>query len=367
MIRRYLPRNTEELLRFYERYLSPVSLVAGFVSDNLILLRRVDLWTTNALFTFYLAVAAFGIVFLNLAETGRITSRFLQKVTPFVPIVMQFSFGGLFSGYLSLYSRSATFAVSWIFVVGIAALLIGNERFTRLYVRFAFQVGVYFFVLFSFLTFALPVLLKQIGPVMFLVSGAVSLFIIVLFLLLLRKLVPEVVKRQLRVVSAAIAGIYLVFNGLYFSNAIPPLPLSMKEGGVYHLVTRPASGGYSLTGEVAPWYEQYLNFNTTYHRTTGEPVFVWTSVFAPAGLSTTILHEWQRYDATTRTWQTVAAVPFVITGGRDAGYGGYSEISNPQQGGWRVNVITQYGQMIGQVYFTVENVETPVALSTTTV
>lgn len=367
MIRRYLPRSTEELLRFYERYVSPVSLIAGFVSDNLILLRRVDLWTTNALFSFYLAVASFGIVFLNLAETGRIQSRRLQKITPFVPIVMQFAFGGLFSGYLSLYSRSATFAVSWIFVIGIAALLLGNERFTRLYVRFSFQVSLLFFVLFSFLIFYLPVVLRQIGPQMFLISGGTSLVVIMLFLALLRFLVPEIVKRQLKTVAISIISIYAVFNVLYFSNAIPPLPLSVKEAGVYHSVSRPSAGGYTLSFEPQPWYEQYLSFNLIYHRATGEPVYVWTSVFAPAGLSTTILHEWQHYDTATRSWQTVAAVPFVIYGGRDSGYGGYSEIPNPQPGGWRVNVITQYGQMIGQIFFTVVNVPAPVPLVSTSV
>jgi hypothetical protein len=367
MMRRYLPKSTEELLRFYERYVSPISLVAGFVADNLILLRRVDLWTTNALFTFYLSIAAFGIVFLNLAETGRIRSRALQNITPFVPIVMQFSFGGLFSGYLSLYSRSASFAVSWVFVIAIAALLLGNERFTRLYVRFTFQVSLLFFVLFSFLIFFLPVVLSQIGPAMFLFSGAVSLAGIALFLLLLRALVPEIVRRQFKTVAISILAIYAVFNMLYFSNAIPPLPLSLKEAGVYHSVIHPTAGGYAVSTEPEPWYQQYLNFNLSYHRAPGEPVYVWTSVFAPSGLTTTILHEWQHYDATTRSWKTVAAVPFVIYGGRDGGYGGYSEIPNPQEGGWRVNVITQYGQLIGQVYFTVENVASPVPLISTTV
>lgn len=365
MIRRYLPKSTEELLRFYERYVSPVSLIAGFVSDNLILLRRVDLWTTNALFGFYLTISSLGIIYLNLAETGRIRSRLLQRVTPFVPVVMQFSFGGLFSGFLSLYSRSASFAFSWIFVVALAMLLIGNERFTRLYVRFSFQVSILFFTFFSFLSFLLPILFRQIGPMVFITSGVVSIAFIALFLVFLRFLVPEIAKRQLPRAIVSIAVIFVVLNGLYFSSAIPPLPLSLKGAGVYHDVVRTGLGYYELTKEPEPWYESFFQYNIQYHRAPGQPVFVWTSVFAPSGLSTTILHEWQHYDNETRNWETVASVPFVIEGGRDGGYGGYSELTNPAEGGWRVNVVTQYGQIIGRVYFTLTNVSsTPPVITT---
>ena len=61
VIRRYLPKDVEELVHWYERYISPLSLVAGFLADNFILLRRVDLWRSNALLFSYLIVAAAGI------------------------------------------------------------------------------------------------------------------------------------------------------------------------------------------------------------------------------------------------------------------------------------------------------------------
>src|SRR5690348_4244566 len=110
MIRRYLPKNIRELVHLYERYVSPLSLVAGFIADNLILLRRVDLWTTNALFLFYLILAACGILLINLLETGKLRAKWLVECAPIVPVVVQFAFGGLFSGFLSLYSRSAAYA-----------------------------------------------------------------------------------------------------------------------------------------------------------------------------------------------------------------------------------------------------------------
>lgn len=359
--RRYLPESTEELLRWYERYISPVSLIAGFTSDNLILLRRVDLLRSNALFFFYLTVASCGIIFINLAQTGRIRNPRIQKITPFVPIVMQFAFGGLFSGYLSLYSRSAAYALSWIFIIVLAALLLGNERFTRLYVRFTFQISLLFATLFSFLIFFLPVIFHRIDPAMFVGSGVTSLVIIALFLWFLAFFIPEI-RVQLPKVAVSIASIFVVFNVLYFFNVIPPLPLALKDAGVYHEVSRDAAGNYILEAEPLPWYEEFFRYNTIFHRAGAGPVYVWTAIFAPTALSITVLDQWQRYDDASRSWQTVATLPFYITGGRDGGYRGYTLLTDPPAGAWRVNVITQYGALIGQVSFTLEDVSSPPVL-----
>jgi hypothetical protein len=360
--RRYLPQNTEELLLWYERYVSPVSLIAGFVSDNLILLKRVDLLRTNALFFFYLIVAACGILFVNLAQTGRIRNPRIQKITPFVPIAMQFAFGGLFSGYLSLYSRSAGYALSWIFVIALAALLLGNERFTRFYVRFSFQISLLFATLFSFLIFFLPVIFHRIDRWMFVASGLTSLAIIALFVWLLLFLMPEL-RAQRKKLRISIAAIFLAFNALYFLNIIPPLPLALKDAGVYHdVVHDTAAGDYVVQGELLPWYDSFLHRNGVFHEFTGETVYVYTAIFAPSGLSVQVLDQWQYYDPAKRSWITEATVSYPIEGGRDGGYEGYSEYPSPAPGAWRVNVVTQYGALIGQVSFTVEDVSNPPAL-----
>jgi len=296
MIRRLIPKSVEELAEWYMRYISPLSLIAGFIADNLILLRRVDVWTSNALLFFYLTVAAICIVLLNLIESGRLRHPLFLKILPLIPVVAQFAFGGLFSGYLSLYSRSAAYAFSWIFVVLLAGLLIGNERFVRFYRNFSFQMSVYFGALFSFYIFFLPVVFHQIGPWMFAVSGAASLTAIALFILILSKLVPDVVRRERTKTSRAIAVIFVVFNILYFTNVIPPLPLALKDAGVYHSVKR-TGDTYVLQSEPVPWYQSYLRYSMVYHRLAaqagapGEPVYVWSAVFAPSGLSTTVFHK----------------------------------------------------------------------------
>lgn len=350
MIRRYLPKSTEELIHWYERYVSPFALIAGFLLDNFVFLDRIDSLQSYILLSSYMAIAAFGITFIHLAETGRVKYKWILALAPFAPVVIQFAFGGLFSGFLAVYWRSASVAVSWIFVILIAVLLVGNERFRQYYTKLPFQIGIYFIALFSFFIFFLPIIFERIGSLMFILGGLVSLGLIAGFLYLLRRLIPEVIREERVRVVRTVAAIYLIFNVLYFTNAIPPLPLALKEAGVYHAVSR-IGDDYVLSAEYIPWYKRYLLYNTTYHRVRGEPAHVFTAIYAPGSLSTVVLHEWQyKRDG---DWVTENVVPFTISGGRDEGYRGYSSKSSLRDGEWRVNVLTKSGQVIGRVSFTV--------------
>jgi hypothetical protein len=89
---------------------------------------------------------------------------------------------------------------------------------------------------------------------------------------------------------------------------------------------------------------------------------VFTAICAPAGLTTTIVHEWQHYDEAKREWVTDETIPFFIVGGREAGYRGYSVKTDLTEGSWRVNVKTEFGQVIGRVSFRVDDVTSPVPL-----
>lgn len=356
MIRRYLPRSTEELIRWYERYIAPLALIGGFLLDTFVFLDRVDLLSGNLLLLSYLLIASSGIVLVNLIETGKWTGRFPIAIAPFVPVVVQFAFGALFSGYLSLYSRSASLAVSWIFVIVVAGLLLGNERFRRLYVRFRFQIAILFTSIFTFLIFLLPIILHRIGPWMFVLAGVSSLLIIAAFLYVLHRVVPEVERRERSGIMRTIAAIFIGFNILYFTNAIPPLPLALKDAGVYHRVVRVGTE-YQLSAEIEPWFKKFLPLSkTTFHRTAGDSAYAFSSVFAPTGLTTVIVHEWQHYDESAGEWVTDETIRFSILGGRDGGYRGYSIKSDLTSGHWRVNVLTEYGQTIGRIAFIVEDV-----------
>ncbi|RJR12909.1 DUF2914 domain-containing protein [Candidatus Parcubacteria bacterium] len=360
MIRQYLPRSTEELIRWYERHVAPFSLLAGFIVDN-ILFRNIDLLSTTITLALYLAVAVGGSFVLNLVESGRVRHRVVLQFSPFLPVVVQFAFGGMFSGFFVLYSESATIAVSWVSVVVLAFLLVGNERFRKRYQRFSFQVGVLFVVLLGYLFFLVPFALKRIGPEMFFVSSALSVVLITGYVFGTRKVMPELVRTHMPNIAQSIGLIFLIFSLLYVTNAIPPLPLALKDGGVYHRIQRIGTD-YIALHEPELWYEEYLPFGQTFHRAPGENLHAFSAVFAPSGISTKLTHEWQHYNPDTEEWDTIARVQFPVAGGRDGGYRGYSTTASRLTGKWRVNVLTSYGQVVGRISFTVVDVPGPVEL-----
>jgi hypothetical protein len=336
----------------HERYLSAGALLSGFIIDNLTL-TRIDLLFDNLILLSYLVIAFFGIVFFNLIDVGRLRGRILERVAPLFPLLAQFAFGGLFSGYFIFYGRSASVLSSWIFVLILALFLIGNERFKKQYLRFRFQMSIFFVALFSFSIFSIPTLIGAIGPHIFVLSGIVSVGIMAFLLRFLQKIMPEKIAATKNSLVASISGILIVFNILYFANAIPPLPLSLKDIGVYHSVERVESG-YRVFAESPPWYKFYRDYNDTFHRKPDEAVYVFSSVFAPTKLETKIFHQWQYFDSSLGKWKNVGTFGFPIIGGRDGGYRGFSNKTSVSEGKWRVNVITEHGQIIGRVKFEIQ-------------
>jgi len=360
VIRKYIPRSTEELIHWYERYVSPFSLVCGFIVD-IVAVKALDLFQYSFVLLFHLALSACTIVLLHFVETRKFEHSLILKVAPFIPVVIQFSFGGLFSGFVLLYSRSAGLALNWIFIILLAALLIGNERFRKLYASFSVQIAIWYVALFSFAIVYAPVISKILGTQTFLAGGVASLVVVMLVILVARFIIPEVVREERRLLVRGILGSFLVINVLYFVNAIPPLPLALKDAGVFHSVAR-SGNEYSVTYEPYSWDKFYWRYSKVFHFVPGDAVYVYTAVFAPSGISTTLIHEWQHYDESSGEWVTEENVGFAISGGRDGGYRGYTLKRDVDPGEWRVNVRTTYGQLVGRVSFTVENVTSQVDL-----
>jgi hypothetical protein len=240
-----------------------------------------------------------------------------------------------------------------VFIVLLAVLLLGNERFRRVYATFSVQIGILYFALFSFLIFFVPVVTGEIGPRMFLVSGAISLAVIVAILAFVASLMSSFFRAHREAVLRAIVGVYVCISAFYFLGAVPPLPLALRDAGVFHSLQR-VGNTYQVSYESREWYQFYRRYAPVFHRVRGEVVYVYTAIFAPAGIATTVRHEWQYFDDVEGTWVTESIFGFPISGGRDAGYRGYTQKRDIEPGRWRVNVRTEHGQLIGRVAFTVE-------------
>ncbi len=353
----------ENLIHKYERYVAPFTFAAGFVLDT-ITLRRVDLWLDQLALLGFLATAAIAITALNVYESGQTRLHILDSIIQFAPVVMQFAFGGLFSAFVIFYTKSAAFGKSWLFILALAVLLVGNERFRARYQRLTFQLSIFFVTVFSYSILILPIIVKKMGTAVFLGSGAMSAAIIFLFVTALSYIIPRQISEARRMLAAAIGGIYILFHLFYFTNIIPPIPLSLKESGVYHSVERVSDEGYAVRYEPAPWYAFLSETNSLYHWKSGELVYFFSSVFAPTKLTASIRHRWYYYDEESGDWTQYAEVPFPIYGGRDGGYRGYSFITGVRPGKWRVEAVVGRGQVLGREAFRIVEIDEEFAVQT---
>ncbi len=353
----------KSFLTTHEKRLSLFAFAFGFVWDTLTL-TRIDRLFDNIVLTSYLFTAFFSIALINAHSSGNFKSNLIKKGSDFARFLLPFAFGGLFSGFLIFYSRSGEVFTSAPFLLLLVALFLGNEFFKKHYQRLMFQMSIFFVTLFSYAVLIIPILVGEIGGFIFLLSGVASIFLFLLALRGISLVAREEVEKTRYSLYAIIAIIFLTFNFLYFNNMIPPIPLSLKEIGVYHEVSRTRSGGYHLVFEKAPWYSLGKKTSSVFNRTGSEPIYVWSSVFAPTRLETEVQHHWSYFDEKTRVWVSSSVVGFPISGGRDDGYRGYSMKENASAGKWRVDVETLRGQVIGRFEFTVDEAKIPPELST---
>lgn len=347
----------------YERFFAPAVFITGFLWDSL-MLTRIDLWFDHATLVGYLLIAGTGILLINMYQSGRARFRFLQEYAGLLPFPIQFAFGGLFSGFFIFYSRSASLVSSWPFLAFLAFFLIGNEFFRKRYTVFIFQLSIYFIALFSYATFALPILFGKMSDSIFLASGLVSIGVIGIFILFLSRIARNDVFKHWKPLLYSIGGIYGAFNLFYFSNIIPPIPLSLKEIGVYHSVVK-TGDEYVLLAEPAPKYALFQNYSNVFHKTEGETIYLYSAIFAPTKLSVKIFHRWSYFNDENGEWTETDRIQYAIVGGRDGGYRGFTLKENTMPGLWRVDVITDRGQLLGRIKFRVVPAETPPDLKAT--
>ncbi len=347
----------------YERHISSAALIGGFVFDA-VTLKRVDLFLENFWVVVHLLMAAASIALLNLYESGRFTSKVEGRAHFWLTIAIQFAFGGLLSTFIVFYFRSAELASSWPFFLLLGAVFAGNELLKKHYTRIVFQISVFFIALFSYLIFLLPIIIHKLNDFVFLASGILSLGFIALFLVPIYYTSKREFKRSRKMLFAMLGCIYLLITFFYFTGIIPPLPLSLKDAGVYHSLRSNGDGSFTVEGESGSW----LNFlrPQVFHEAVGGPVYFESAVFAPAKLETDMYHNWQYFDESKNRWVEAARIRVPIIGGREDGYRFYSFKQNISPGLWRVDVETARGQVVGRVRFEVVEATTTPTLITET-
>ncbi len=340
----------------FERPISSISLVGGFIFDA-VTLTRVDLFWENFWVVVHLLIVASSIFLVNYLENRSPTAAADEKNPATLHFwlvnVLQWFFGGLLSTFLVYYFRAGSLSVSWPFMVLLAAAFVANESLKRHYARLRFQIALLFLSVFAYAIFIVPVLVHSVSNAVFIESGALSLAAIGLFLVLLRFAARERFKGQFLALAGIVLGVFAAVNLLYYLNLIPPLPLSLKDGEIYHSLTVNAPGHYTVTEEVpAPWWN-FLQPSTPVHLVAGDPLYAYTAIFSPAQFNLPIIHEWQYDDPAAKGWVTESRITLAVTGGSDGGWRTFSEMTPHAAGAWRVNVETLSGAVIGRINFTV--------------
>ena len=160
----------------YERPISSISLIGGFVFDALTL-KRVDLFWENFWVVAHIVIVGACIVLINaidvkaegddsgadpsagvltkeeaLAKAATNPSKFHFWLTN----IQQFFYGGIWSTFLVFYFRSSDIAVSWPFLAILALSFWANESLKRHFVRLTFQISLFFLAVFCFAIFLIP-------------------------------------------------------------------------------------------------------------------------------------------------------------------------------------------------------------------
>jgi hypothetical protein len=348
----------------FERPISSLSLIGGFVFDALTLTRVDEFWE-NFWVLGHLVIVGVCIILIDREEVKDMTEvANPDKMHFWVVNILQFFFGGLLSTFLVFYFRSGTVATSWPFFLILAAAFIANESLKKHYTRLAFQITLFFLSLYLFAIYIVPVLVHSIGPWIFILSGLSSLVALLIFLGVLNYFAKEKFTKGRKALLLSISGIFVAINLLYFFNVIPPIPLSLKDAGVYQSFTVNGPGNYTVGYENQGVFS-FLKLSPTIHIVPGTPLYAYSAIFSPTNFNISIVHEWQYYDMASSRWVTRGRVNLAVSGGSDGGYRTFSTEEDLTPGPWRVNVETTGGQIIGRLNFTVATVSsTPTLLQT---
>lgn len=197
----------------------------------------------------------------------------------------------------------------------------------------------------------IPVFIKEMNTSIFIISGLISLSSTLLLMTIIYLKSPSTrLELSFRKMLGIILSIYLTINLFYFFNLIPPVPLAIDIGIVAHNIQK-KDNTYNVTYEQDKWYVFWRDHKFKLIIQPNTDVYVFTSIFAPTEIKKSVLHRWKWYNNTLGEWEIIEDIGFEITGGRNAGFRGYTFKNNVKSGLWKVDVITEEGLVIGIVDF----------------
>ena len=281
--------------RRHERQISALSLAGGFAFDSATF-GRIDHAITQAVFIVYLLVAGIAIAVLHGLESRPDGRKLSDKTRTILVAITQFALGCLLSGFCVFYIRSASITSSWPFLLAMAAIFIGNEYLRRYHARLVFCGACCFSSpLYSYAILLVPVVIGQHRPHPLsyqrrLLRWRCSSF----YMQALARLGHERYRGARRQIFIGMVLITLFLNLAYFAAAAAAAAIGADRcGGLSQRQTRRQPIFRRQQEDEPPEWQALFGTHAIMHVQKGAKLYLYNAVFAPRGLHTSIVHDWQ--------------------------------------------------------------------------
>jgi hypothetical protein len=273
----------------------------------------------------------------------------ILKAWPYRGLLLHFLLGTLLNVYSLFYIKSASLLNSFIFLLLMIAMILGNELPFVKKSNVSMKVGLYSICLFSYFSILYPIAFGYVGYIPFTCAVATTLALFYLQLRILRNAMLEQ-NVLFRAILAPCLSVLFIFVLFYFLGWIPPVPLSVKEQGVYHLIEH-REGHYYLSTEKV-WWKFWQQGDSDFRAQPEDKIYFYAQIYSPARISDQVVIHWFQEDTHGR-WISSDRIPLKIQGGRETGYRGFAFKSNYTPGRWKILVETSGGIEISRMYFEV--------------
>lgn len=341
-----------DIRRKYQRFEIATFFTLGFLFDIFTLGPIDDLSKVVVQVIFLIILGAF--LLLQYVEQLGVWSppARMTKVWEYRVDIVHFLFGSLLSAYVIFFFKSASLTRSAWFLLFLGALLILNEipRFRSYGLKI--QMILFSVCWCSLFIYLVPIFVGVINIWVFLMSIVAGLFFTTLFLYVAGNMINDS-KKVLVELSPYVYSVPAVLTVLYVLKMIPPVPLSLSFGGIYHNVKK-ENGQYKLYS-MKSWYDFWSHGDSNFLARKGDKIYCFVRIFAPAKFKHRVYLRWQLWSDKLGEYETQDRIPLAISGGREEGYRAYAFKSNYQPGSWRVEIETDDNRVLGTLKFNLED------------
>lgn len=329
-------RKSKDLHQKHPNILIAVFFISGFLFD-IFTLGQVDEFGNFVGHSIYLSMLI--LAFLSIDKEYK--RGFTQKLSIYQKDIFHFLAGGLLSGFAIFFFKSSSLSTSGIFILLILLLLLANESPKFQERGMLIKLSLVQFCISAYFIIYIPVLVGVMNVSVFLLTLAVAT--VVLPIVLNRLNHPA--KNESKLIAFALS-IFLIVG--YFSNLLPPVPLSVKKIGVYQNIEKQGDD-YHLYREKS-FYDYFGLQSTNFNFLPGDKVYVFARIFAPRGLKDKLYIQWEKWD---KRWKVSDRISLTIKGGNSWGYRAYTYKQNYTPGLWRAKVMSSDNREISRIDFTI--------------